>query len=69
MWQLNISDKKTRRKRKKWMEFSCVVFQNCPLSFWSRGKVFFIKAFGVFEKSLFVKLSPSPRAGMLPKTL
>lgn len=27
------------KKRKKWMEVSCV-FQNCPLSLWSRGKVF-----------------------------
>lgn len=44
-----------KMKEKKWMEVSCV-FQNRPLSSWSRGKVLKKGSWGLQKVSLFIKL-------------
>lgn len=50
------------------MEDSCV-FQNGPLSSWSRGKVFKKGSWRLFKKgSLFIKLLPLLQAGTPPRT-
>lgn len=41
----------TKTKEKTWMEDSCV-FQNGPLSSWSRGKVFKKGSWRLFKKGL-----------------